>query len=55
MQQCIKKDRFIPLRITDLIQACLDDGRLNSQQQNAFKTLFQLIVSTLHFEYHQIL
>jgi hypothetical protein len=55
MQPSINKDRFIPLRKTDLIQACLDDGRLSSEQINAFKTLCQLIVSTLHFEYHQIL
>jgi hypothetical protein len=55
MQPSIKKDRFIPLRKTDLIQACLDDGRLSCDQLNAFKTLCQLIVNNLHFEYHQIL
>tara|TARA_R110002153_G_scaffold124543_13_gene271056 strand:+ start:2029 stop:3312 length:1284 start_codon:yes stop_codon:yes gene_type:complete len=55
MKPSIKKDRFIPLRKTDLIQACLDDGQLSSEQLSPFKTLCQLIVSTLHFEYHQIL
>jgi hypothetical protein len=55
MQQSIKKDRFIPLRKKDVIQACLDDGRLSSNQLGAFNTLCQLIVSTLHFEYHQVL
>ena len=55
MQQSIKKDRFIPLRKSDLIQTCLDDGRLSSDQLNGFKILCQLIVSKLHFEYHQIL
>jgi hypothetical protein len=55
MKPSIKKDRFIPLRKTDLIQACLDDGRLPSEQHHEFKMLCQLIVSTLHFEYHQIL
>jgi hypothetical protein len=55
MQQSINKDRFIPLRKTDLIQACLEDERLPDDQLNNFKTLCQLIVSTLHFEYHQIL
>lgn len=55
MQQSIKKDRFIPLRKIDLIQACLDDGKLSCEQRNAFENLCQLIVSTLHFEYHQIL
>jgi hypothetical protein len=55
MQQSIKKDRFIPLRKSDLIQTCLDDGRLSSDQLKGFKILCQLIVSTMHFEYHQIL
>lgn len=55
MQQSIKKDRFIPLRKADLIRTCLDDGRLSNDQQNNFQTLCQLISSTLHFEYHQIL
>jgi hypothetical protein len=55
MKPSIKKDRFIPLRKTDLVQACIEDGRLPSEQHNEFKTLCQLIVSTLHFEYHQIL
>jgi hypothetical protein len=55
MQQSIKKDRFIPLRKADLIQTCLKDGRLPSEQLNAFNALCQLIVSTVHFEYHQIL
>jgi hypothetical protein len=55
MEPSIKKDRFIPLRKTDLIQACIEDGRLSCEQLNEFRTLCQLIISTLHFEYHQIL
>lgn len=55
MKPSIKKDRFIPLRKTDLIQACIEDGRLSCEQLNEFRTLCQLIISTLHFEYHQIL
>lgn len=55
MQQSIKKDRFIPLRKADLIQACMDDDLLEGEQLNGFKILCQLIMSTLHFEYHLIL
>lgn len=55
MQKIINKGRFIPLRKTDLIQAFLNDGRLSTEQRAAFKTLSGLNVSTLHFEYHQIL
>ena len=55
MQVNLKKDRFIPVRKTDLIEACLDSGNLAKEQHAAFKVLCQLIVSTLHFEYHQVL
>ncbi len=55
MQQSIKKDRFIPLRKTDLIQACAEQGSLSDEDAKAFQTLCQLMVSSLHFEYHQIL
>ncbi|WP_299082531.1 TMEM143 family protein [uncultured Paraglaciecola sp.] len=48
-------DRFIPVRKTDLIQKCVDDDRLPYEQVDSFKQLCQLIISTLHFEYHQIL
>jgi hypothetical protein len=55
MQVSNKSERFIPLRKTDLIQACVADGGLSNEQQNTFKNLCQLIVNTLHCEYHQIL
>jgi hypothetical protein len=55
MRQCIKKNPSIPLRHTDLIQACLDDGCLPYERQNVFKDLCLIIVSTLHFGSHQIL
>ncbi|WP_339719812.1 TMEM143 family protein [uncultured Paraglaciecola sp.] len=51
----MNKDRFIPLRKTDLIQSCIEDRQLSCEQQNEFRTLCHLIVSTLHFEYHQVL
>jgi hypothetical protein len=55
MQQSLKKDRFIPVRKTDLVKSCLDDGRLSQEQGKEFADLCQLIISTLHFEYHEIL
>ncbi|MDO6694481.1 TMEM143 family protein [Aliiglaciecola sp. 3_MG-2023] len=51
----MKKDRFIPLRKADLINACLQQGQLNEQDKNAFIDLCHILVSTLHFEYHQTL
>lgn len=53
MQNPHKKDRFIPIRKADLVQACLDDGRLDESNKAPFSALCKLMVSTLHFEYHQ--
>lgn len=55
MQQSIKQDRFIPLRKTDLIQACIDDGKLNSDELPAFQSLCKLMISTIHYQYHETL
>ncbi|MEP4891966.1 MAG: TMEM143 family protein [Aliiglaciecola sp.] len=55
MQQSSKKDRFIPLRKTDLINACVAHGQLDESNKKAFKGLCHILVSTLHFEYHQTL
>jgi hypothetical protein len=48
-----KKENFIPLRKVDLIDACINEGSLDTKQQKAFKQLSELIIGTLHFEYHQ--
>jgi hypothetical protein len=47
------KDRFIPMRKTDVIQACIDDKKISAQQSKEFTDFCQLLISTLHFEYHQ--
>ncbi|MDU0353563.1 TMEM143 family protein [Paraglaciecola aquimarina] len=49
----MQKNRFIPMRKTDLIQACIDENLMSEQQSHEFATFCQLLVSTLHFEYHQ--
>jgi arsenate reductase-like glutaredoxin family protein len=51
MQQSINKDRFIPLRKSELVNACLAHQDLHEKVE--FGELCSLIVSTLHFEYHQ--
>jgi hypothetical protein len=55
MQQSIKQDRFIPLRKTDLIRACIDDEKLNADEVPAFQSLCKLMISTLHYQYHETL
>jgi hypothetical protein len=55
MRQSLQKDRFIPLRKTDLIESCCNDGRLDEGDISSFRRFCQLLVSSLHLEYHQLL
>jgi hypothetical protein len=55
MRQSLHKDRFIPLRKTDLIESCCNDARLNEDDTRSFKALCQDLVLKLHLEYHQLL
>lgn len=55
MQQSIHKDRFIPLRKNDLLSVCLSENKLEAKDKEAFASLCKIMVSTLHFEYHQTL
>lgn len=63
MRQHIYKDRFIPLRKADLIDLCLQESAwhetneapLVADDKKAFLTLCELVIATLHFEYHQTL
>lgn len=55
MNQSIKPDRFIPVRKTDVISACLAQENLTQHDKKQFRELFNIIVSTLHFEYHKTL
>ena len=45
--------RFIPYRKRDILEMCLRDGRLDSQEK-AFRQLYHMLSSVFHFEFHQI-
>jgi hypothetical protein len=55
MRKILNKDRFIPLRKTDLIKACCENEALSKSDQTSFKAICQILSSTLHFEFHHIL
>lgn len=55
MQQSIKNDRFIPVRKADLVNACAQRNDLSGAEQDAFRELCQIMISTLHFDYHKTL
>ncbi len=46
-------NRFIPYRKLDLIQLCLDDGRLHGDKED-FEQLCQLLSSIYHFEFNTL-
>lgn len=50
-----KYNRFIPLRKSELISACSQDSKLSNSDAIQFAHLCQILVSTLHYEYHQLL
>lgn len=55
MQQSINNDRFIPVRKSDLINACIAHKDMQDNDKQGFQTLCEMIVSTLHFDYHKTL
>ena len=48
-------EAFIPLRRTDVINLCIDDGQLNPEQATAFRELCEMITAFYHFRFHQSL
>ena len=44
--------RFIPFRKTDIVDMCLTDGQLTTEQQEHFKTLAKRIEKHFHEEFH---
>lgn len=48
-------NRFIPIRKSEVIKACIDEQKLASGQNEQFESFCQILMSTLHFEYHQTL
>jgi len=45
--------RFIPFRKRDLVEMCLQEGRLAGQEAT-FRQLYYMLGSIFHFEFHQI-
>ena len=48
-----KHYRFIPYRKHDIVEMCLQDGRLTGQEDD-FRQLYYMLSSIFHFEFHQI-
>lgn len=49
-----KKFRFIPYRKHDIVEMCLEDNLLPGQEEN-FRSLYHMLDSIFHFEFHRII
>ena len=45
------RDRFIPVRKTDILLALIDHGRLRDGEADKFRLLARLLVAIYHYEY----
>jgi len=49
-----KRFRFIPFRKHDLLEMCLQDGKL-SDNSDDFRQFYYMLSSVFHFEFHQVI
>lgn len=49
------KHTFIPYRRSDVVKLCLQDDKLNEDDQQTFKTFCEILRSYYHFSFHAIL
>ncbi|HOC67807.1 MAG TPA: DUF3754 domain-containing protein [Candidatus Hydrogenedentes bacterium] len=52
-QISVERFRFIPYRKHDILEMCLEDKRLQGQEER-FRYLYRLLDCTFHYEFHQI-
>lgn len=45
--------RFIPFRKHDIVEMCIQDGKLMGQEEE-FRQLYYMLGSVFHFEFHQV-
>lgn len=50
-----QSERFIPFRRSDIISMCIDDGGLDTNQINAFKSFCELLCGIFHYRMHKSL
>ncbi len=54
MLNTVGKNRFIPFRRRDIVEMCLQDGRLNASASD-FRQLGYMLDQVFHFEFHQVI
>lgn len=46
-------ERFIPFSKADVLEMCIQDGRLDAEQSESFRGFSQILTSLFHFEFHE--
>ena len=49
------REAFIPYRRTDIINLCLEDGKLSVEQEQKFRDFCQILSAYYHFKFHYYL
>lgn len=45
--------KFIPYRISDVVEMCIQDGKLNADEQEKFRTFCRILVAYYHYIFHE--
>ncbi|BBM83540.1 DUF3754 domain-containing protein [Candidatus Uabimicrobium amorphum] len=49
------REAFIPYRKADVVELCIEDGKLDETQQKKFREFCEILGAYYHFEFHELL
>lgn len=49
------REAFIPYRKADVVELCVEDGKLDETQQKKFREFCEILGAYYHFEFHELL
>lgn len=55
MAEYTDREAFIPYRKADVIELCIQDGKLDAQKQQKFREFCEILGAYYHFEFHELL
>src|SRR3990172_368326 len=55
MAQYSDREPFIPYRRTDIIELCIEEGRLHGEEIQKFRDFCEILSAYFHFKFHRFL
>lgn len=55
MAEYTDREAFIPYRRSDLVELCIEDGKLPPEQMQTFRDFCEILAAYYHFKYHHTL